>query len=82
MLTALISLQIFEGEVYVWSKVKHENVLQLLGYVFDEGTGYPLLISEWMPLGTAWEYVKANPNLKLLEITRLASCLLISVTIH
>ena len=38
----------FEKEIYVWSKLKHPNVLPLLGYAFDADTGYPMLISPWM----------------------------------
>ena len=60
--------QLFETEVYVWSKLKHPHVLDLLGFVTCEDTGYPLLISEWMVNGTAWNYVQGNPGLSLAEI--------------
>ena len=66
-------MQMFEKEVYAWSKVKHENVLELLGYVFDETTGFPLLVSRWMPNGTAWDYVKKNRGITLSEVKALVS---------
>lgn len=60
--------QLFEQEIYVWSKLNHPNVLPLLGYAFCGSTGYPLLISNWMRDGTAWSYVKANPQLTVSDI--------------
>ena len=50
----------FEKEIYVWSKLKHPNVLPLLGYAFDADTGYPMLISQWMEHGNALSYVRSN----------------------
>ena len=53
-------IQLFEKEIYVWSKLNHPNVLPLLGYAFDADTGYPMLISQWMVQGNALAYVRAN----------------------
>ena len=63
--------QLFQREVYVWSKLKHENVLELLGYVFCKDTGFPLLISDWMENGSAWDYVTRNKYLTISDIKRL-----------
>ena len=63
--------KLFEKEIYVWSKLKHENVLPLLGFAFDEGTGYPLLISDWMDSGSAWSFVRSNPNCNVLHLVRI-----------
>lgn len=65
--------QMFDQEIYVWSKLRHENVLELLGYSTCEDTGYPLLISEWMQNGTAWSYVRNNPQLKSSDLKALVS---------
>ncbi|KLO12884.1 kinase-like protein [Schizopora paradoxa] len=46
-------------EVYIWSKLKHKNVLPLLG-CFLEGDEFPNLVSEWMVKGTLYDYM---PNL-------------------
>ena len=58
--------QLFEKEIYVWSKLKHENILDLIGYCIDNTTGTPMLVSEWMENGTAWEYMKLHPDADLL----------------
>ncbi|KLO19298.1 WD40 repeat-like protein [Schizopora paradoxa] len=43
-------------EVYIWSKLEHENVLPLLGF-FLEGGEFPHLVSEWMAKGTLRDYM-------------------------
>lgn len=45
----------------MWSRLAHPNILPLLGFVL-EGNGYPSLISAWMERGTAFNYVKNNPQ--------------------
>lgn len=60
--------QIFQKEVYVWSRLNHDNVLALLGFVFDELTGFPLLVSEWMVNGSSLSYVKRNSSCDLLHL--------------
>ena len=44
----------------MWSKLKHPNILPLLGYAFDSDTGYPFLVSEWMVNGNALAYVRSE----------------------
>ena len=61
-------VQQFAKEVYVWSKLSHPNILPLLGFAFCKETRFPLLVSEWMHLGTAWSYVQENPGLSLLNV--------------
>ena len=62
--------QIFEKEIYVWSKLQHPNVLPLLGFAFDNDTGYPMLISEWMENGSAWEYINKTPSYDAFKLVR------------
>ncbi|KAI6116504.1 kinase-like domain-containing protein, partial [Pisolithus sp. B1] len=47
-------------EVYTWSKLRHENIVPMLG-ISTEFDSTISIISEWMPLGNAHDYVK-NPN--------------------
>ncbi|OCB88527.1 kinase-like protein [Sanghuangporus baumii] len=61
-------LSLFEKEIYVWSKLRHKNILPLIGYAFSNGHGYPLLVSEWMDNGSAWTYVQQKPDCNLLHI--------------
>jgi len=49
----------FAREVYIWSKLKHKNVLPLVGF-FLEGGEIPHFVSEWMEKGTLHDYM---PNL-------------------
>ncbi|PAV14607.1 kinase [Pyrrhoderma noxium] len=58
---------LLEKEVYVWAKLRHNNILPLLGYAFDPSTGYPLLISRWMDNGSAWDYIQSHPNIELVS---------------
>lgn len=62
------SLQIFEKEIYVWSKLEHANVLSLFGFAIEESSGYPLLMSEWMANGSSWSYVKNNGSCDLIHL--------------
>lgn len=56
---------LFEKEIYVWAKLRHNNVLPLLGFAFDPSTGYPLLVSEWMEHGSALRYIISHPKCNL-----------------
>ncbi|KAG6326936.1 hypothetical protein ID866_12153 [Astraeus odoratus] len=53
----LTTPQLTLREAHVWSKLRHENVLRLLGIVtkFD---GTIALVTEWMPQGNAHDYVQ------------------------
>ncbi|PAV14648.1 WD40 domain containing protein [Pyrrhoderma noxium] len=55
-------IMLFEKEVSVWSNLQHTNITPLLGFTFEIRTGYPLLISEWMENGSAWEYINKTPS--------------------
>ncbi|KAJ1308943.1 hypothetical protein OPQ81_004626 [Rhizoctonia solani] len=54
-------------EVYNWSKVKHENIQELLGVVMFQGRLG--MVSPWMPYGNLRDYVAKHP-----EINRYALC--------
>ncbi|KAG9040421.1 hypothetical protein FS837_000673 [Tulasnella sp. UAMH 9824] len=45
-------------ELNVWAKIKHTNVVELIGYSLDERYDYPLLISVLMPHGNVLGYIK------------------------
>ncbi|KIK21985.1 hypothetical protein PISMIDRAFT_680736 [Pisolithus microcarpus 441] len=48
-------------EVHVWSKLRHENVVRMLG-ISTEFDSTLSIISEWMSLGNAYTYVKNTEN--------------------
>lgn len=54
--------QVFEKEIYVWSKFNHPNVARLLGYAFHSHDNSPFLVSPYMDGGSAWDYVNKNPK--------------------
>ncbi|KAF8602298.1 kinase-like protein [Ceratobasidium sp. AG-I] len=47
-------------ETHIWSKMKHENIQQLLGIVLFQGRLG--MVSSWMDNGNLQEYIKANPH--------------------
>ena len=48
----------------MWKRLKHENIVPLLGITFT-----PIqFISEWMSGGSLTEYVKKNPNADRLDL--------------
>ncbi|KAL5496066.1 hypothetical protein ACEPAH_3159 [Sanghuangporus vaninii] len=59
--------ELFQKEIYVWSKFNHENVIRLLGYSFDN-YGYPLLVSKWMRDGSAWAFVNSYREADVLPL--------------
>ncbi|KAI6148891.1 hypothetical protein BKA82DRAFT_22651 [Pisolithus tinctorius] len=48
-------------EVHVWSKLRHENVVRMLG-ISTEFDSTVSIISEWMPLGDAHAYIQDTTN--------------------
>ncbi|KAL5493029.1 hypothetical protein ACEPAI_4477 [Sanghuangporus weigelae] len=59
---------LFDKEIYVWAKLDHKNILPLLGYAFEQVTYYPLLVSEWMRTGSAWQFVNKHDDCNLIRI--------------
>lgn len=59
-LTDLRHWQAFAKEIIVWSCLKHPNVAELMGYLFNEHND-AIIVSKWMEKGTALHYVKENP---------------------
>ncbi|KAG9109089.1 hypothetical protein FRC07_008368, partial [Ceratobasidium sp. 392] len=47
-------------ELYYWSKLKHENVLKLLGFAMFQGQ--LAMISRWMENGTLNDYIRKHPE--------------------
>ncbi|KLO07075.1 kinase-like protein [Schizopora paradoxa] len=62
---------ILEREVRLWSRLKHPNVLPLLGFFLEGKRALPNLVSEWMGGGTLTTYMKDRP-LDALEISKMA----------
>lgn len=60
-LLSTTALQVLARELEIWAKLRHPNVLPLLGYIVDDDARYPALISEWMSNGTVLQYCIAHP---------------------
>ncbi|KAG8916810.1 hypothetical protein FRC01_002860 [Tulasnella sp. 417] len=50
-------LQRLARELNIWAKIKHPNVVELIGYYLDEKYESPLLISELMVNGNVLDYI-------------------------
>ncbi|ELU40226.1 Vegetative incompatibility protein [Rhizoctonia solani AG-1 IA] len=48
-------------EIYYWSKMKHENIHELMGMVIFMGQSLGM-VSEWMENGNLHEYLRRNPG--------------------
>ncbi|KAG8938038.1 hypothetical protein FRC00_000779 [Tulasnella sp. 408] len=55
-------------ELYVWAALDHPNVLELLGFAFEEGG--PCLISPWCGYGTLQEYLQKFPDANRRRLVR------------
>lgn len=44
----------------MWSRLKHPNVVEFMGYSFDDHNN-TILVSKWMGKGTVLHYMKENP---------------------
>ncbi|KAG8949025.1 hypothetical protein FRC04_009099 [Tulasnella sp. 424] len=52
-------------ELNIWAKIKHPNIVELIGYYLDEKYESPLLISAFMPHGNVLDFIKShNPNME------------------
>ncbi|CAE6459511.1 unnamed protein product, partial [Rhizoctonia solani] len=48
-------------EIYYWSKMKHENIHQLMGVIIFKDN-YLGMVSQWMENGNLSQYIRANPD--------------------
>lgn len=48
-------------EVHIWSKLRHENIVPMFGISKDFECAISI-ISEWMPMGNAYDYVQNTNN--------------------
>ncbi|CAE6505247.1 unnamed protein product [Rhizoctonia solani] len=48
-------------EIYYWSKMKHDNIHQLIGVIIFKGH-YLGMVSQWMEYGNLSEYIRKQPN--------------------
>ena len=62
--------QPFVDELRLWSKLRHSNILPLIGYLLEGN--YPSIVSEWMENGTARSYV-INNDLSVTELFLMVS---------
>ncbi|QRV74275.1 Tyrosine kinase catalytic domain protein [Ceratobasidium sp. AG-Ba] len=53
-------------ELYTWSRLKHPNILELIGLA--QFQHYVAMISPWMSNGTLLEYIKRNPSVDRRQI--------------
>ncbi|QRV89038.1 actin-like ATPase domain protein [Ceratobasidium sp. AG-Ba] len=53
-------------ELYTWSRLKHPNILELVGLA--QFQHYVAMISPWMGNGTLLEYIKRNPTVDRRQI--------------
>lgn len=56
-------------ETYNWSKMKHENVQQLLGIIMFEGRLG--MVSLWMENGDLEQYIQRNPRVDRYKLVSL-----------
>jgi serine/threonine protein kinase len=54
----------------VWAKLKHPNVLPLLGFIMSGP--YPSLISEWMENGSLSTFMKMHPDADAIKMVRIS----------
>ncbi|TDL14287.1 kinase-like protein, partial [Rickenella mellea] len=57
-------------ELKIWSRLNHQNVLQLRGYTLDCYGDFPALISEWMTNGTVRNYLEKNPEVDFFDMVK------------
>ena len=62
----LITAQVFCRQVILWKRLRHPNVLQLLGVTTNGGRF--AMVSEWMTNGTINEYVKTHKSANRFEL--------------
>lgn len=55
----------------LWMDLRHERILELLGYAFIEQV--PCLISPWCSNGNVLEYLRRNPDATLERRIKLVS---------
>ncbi len=68
-----LSPQRLAKEIRVWTMLKNENVLPLLGYFTVGKNKMPSMISEWMEDGTMTKYMKTFDRCSI-ETLRMVSC--------
>ncbi|KAG8756651.1 hypothetical protein FRC11_005153, partial [Ceratobasidium sp. 423] len=67
------SLKRASREIYYWSKMKHDNVHQLMGVILFKGQALGM-VSEWMDDGNLHEYMRKQPQLDRYQMcTQVAS---------
>ncbi|KAG8727129.1 hypothetical protein FRC11_013864, partial [Ceratobasidium sp. 423] len=55
-------------ELHLWSKMKHENVHELMGIILFRGKALGM-VSEWMENGDLHEYLRRNPQADRLNLS-------------
>lgn len=61
--------QYFAREMLVWSGLRHTNVIELVGYLYDEARN-PMFVSRWMDNGSALDYVKRCPTVDVFQLVQ------------
>ena len=58
--------QVFYGEVVVWKRISHHNIVPFFGV--SEAYAPLSMVSEWMPNGNVRDYVRNNPERSRLQL--------------
>ncbi|KAI5120172.1 hypothetical protein M0805_008439 [Coniferiporia weirii] len=67
ILISPVTMQVTAKDIYIWSKLKHPNLVRLLGFIPEAGY-LPSLVSEWMENGSILGYIKRNPEYDLMHL--------------
>jgi len=57
-------------EIRIWNRIDHPNILPMMGYIIESKDGaFPALVTPWMKDGTLREYLAANPEAQVIDLT-------------
>ena len=56
----LYLFQTFKKEMKVWEGLEHSNILQLIGHISEGELKLPTIITPWLTMGTARQYVSGG----------------------
>ncbi|KAI5116310.1 hypothetical protein M0805_009154 [Coniferiporia weirii] len=60
-------VQLLAKDIYIRSKLAHQNIILLLGFILDE-SGFPSTVSKWTDNGSVLQFVKDHPEGDVLHL--------------